>query len=143
MRYMLLVKATARFEAGIAGGSEYAQAWAAFREALEDAGALLAEEWLQPSASGVRIAYPAPGGRPELTAGPFARETGPVAGYVLIEAGSAEEATAWALRMPEPDDSGEVAIEVRELAEREGLRSWRTEAAAAELRDHLGMLRRL
>ncbi|MBO7748359.1 YciI family protein [Paenibacillus sp. MWE-103] len=143
MRYMLLVKATARFEAGIAGGAPHALAWTAFREALADAGALLAEEWLRPSASGVRIAYPAPGCRPELTAGPFVPETGTVAGYVLIEAGSAEEATAWALRMPEPDGGGEVAIEVRELAEREGPLNWRTEASAAELRDHLGMLRRL
>ncbi|NBD24242.1 YciI family protein [Paenibacillus glycinis] len=145
MRFMLVVKATGHSEAGLEPGSGWCRAMAAYRDALAGAGALVAEARLLPSASGVRIAYPVPGGAPVVTAGPFARETEPMAGYLLIDARSQEEAMAWAMRMPDPSGHGEGVIEVRELAEGEqgsSLRDWKAMAMEAELLDQMEMLKR-
>lgn len=145
MRFMLVVKATGHYEAGLEPGSGWSLAMAAYREALAGAGALVAETRLLPSASGVRIAYPVPGGAPEVTAGPFARETEPLAGFMLIDVRSQEEAMAWAMRMPDPSGHGEGVIEVRELAEGErgsGLRGWKARAMEADLPDRTEIRKR-
>ncbi|MBM7567094.1 YciI family protein [Paenibacillus sacheonensis] len=143
MRFMLLVKATGHSEAGIERGDDYDSAWMSYREAISGAGVLLADERLLPSASGVKISYPASGGPPEVTAGPFARETEPVARCVLIDVRTVDEAIAWALRMPNPSGCGARVIEVREAAEDEfALRVLRSQVFTTDLADGIERFRK-
>jgi hypothetical protein len=57
MRYMLLVKATRDFEAGIWPDETTLAEMAKFTEALVQAGALVTCERLTPSAQGARVRY--------------------------------------------------------------------------------------
>jgi hypothetical protein len=111
MRFMMLVKATKDFEAGVPLDEQMLSKMAAFTEELVKAGALLGSEKLQESAKGVRVRYA--NGKFSMTDGPFAETKELIAGFCLIEAKSREEAIAWAKRMPFED--GEV--EVRPLFE--------------------------
>lgn len=69
MRY--LFKATRHSEAGIKPKQKYSKAMASYNMEMARAGVLIAADKLQPSTSGVPIAYPVPGAASELTAGPF------------------------------------------------------------------------
>ncbi|RKP58090.1 YciI family protein [Cohnella endophytica] len=115
MRYLLMVKAGKHAEAGVMPSRELVDAMSEYNERLAQAGVLLAAEGLQPSASGIRIAYPMPGDHPVVTVGPFLEDKKLVAGYTLIDVGSEEEAVEWALRMPDPSGYGEGEIELRQL----------------------------
>ncbi|SEG75211.1 YciI family protein [Paenibacillus sp. UNC499MF] len=142
MRFMLIVQATGYSEAGVKPCREYAEAVAAYRKSLAEAGVLLAAEELRPSSAGIRIGYPTNGEEPEFEAGPFATGQGLPAGYTLIEVNSAEEAIGWARQMPVPPGLGTFGIEVRELAEQS---VWAKEtmnrALEADLKDQLDMLK--
>jgi len=117
MRYMLIVKATGYTEAGVRYSREYNEARAAYKESLARAGVLLADEALQPSATGVRIGYPVHGGEPEVTVGPFPIDQELIAGYTVIEVQLEEEAIDWARRMPVPSGPMAFGIELRKLEE--------------------------
>jgi hypothetical protein len=83
-------------------------AWNAFdREAIE-AGALIANEPLQPpsTARTIRIAE---NGEHTVTDGPFAETKEQLGGFCLMECESLEEAVGWARKVP----MGAGAIEVR------------------------------
>jgi hypothetical protein len=73
------------------------------------------------SASGIRISYPEPGGKPKVVDGPFTEAKEMIAGYTLIEVKSREEAIEWALRMPDPHGFGQGEIELRQVFEFEEL----------------------
>ncbi|HEY3191928.1 MAG TPA: YciI family protein [Solirubrobacterales bacterium] len=84
-------------------------AWNAFdREAIE-AGALIANEPLEPP-SGAKTIRIAENGEATVTDGPFAETKEQLGGFCLIDTGSLEEAIGWAKKVPMPPDS---AIEVR------------------------------
>jgi hypothetical protein len=106
MRYMLMVKATRDFEAGIWPDETTLAEMAKFTEALVQAGALVACERLTPSAKGsrVRCAHQ----KTSVIDGPFAETKEVIAGICLIEAKSLEEAIGWAKRIPFQD--GEVEV---------------------------------
>jgi hypothetical protein len=113
MRFMLLVKATADFEAGRLLDEQTMSKMADWNEALIATGAKLASDRLHPSAKGARVRYSH--GKIWVTDGPFAETKEIIAGYCLIQAKSLDEAVEWARRIP--FEEGEV--EVRPLMELE------------------------
>jgi hypothetical protein len=113
MRYMLLVKGTKDYEAGVLPDEATLSEMARFNEELVKAGALVACDRLQPSSRGLRIRFG--NGKFTITDGPFAETKELIAGYCMIQAKSMEEAIEWAKRIPLKE--GEV--EVRPLFELE------------------------
>jgi hypothetical protein len=111
MRFMMLVKSTKNFEAGVLPDEKLLSEMATWTEELVKAGAWLESGRLQPSSQGVRVRYAS--GKFTLTDGPFAESKELIAGFCLIEAKSREEAIEWAKRVPFQE--GE--IEVRPLYE--------------------------
>ena len=118
MRFMIIVKATARSEAGILPEEGLMAAMADYHEQLARAGVLLDGNGLQPSARGWRIRYS--GGRRTLIDGPFAETKELVAGYTIIQVRSREEAIEWTRRFPAPmGELQDAEIEVRQMFELE------------------------
>ena len=111
MRFMMLVKASKDFEAGVLPDEKMLSEMAKYTEELVKAGALLACERLQPSSKGVRVHYA--NGKFTVTDGPFAETKELIAGFCMIQAKSRDEAIEWAKRVPFQE--GEV--EVRPLFE--------------------------
>ncbi|MDF2714363.1 MAG: YCII-related [Paenibacillus sp.] len=141
MRFMMIVKATRHSEAGVGPTRELVDAMKAYNEELARAGVLLAAEGLHPSSGGMRIAYPVPGGKPNVTAGPFGEARELIAGFTLIDVKSEEEAYEWAIRMPDPHGFGEGEIELRQVYETaELIRDPRIRAMEADLHDQIDML---
>jgi hypothetical protein len=101
MKYMLII-------AGHEGGwedrtPEEAKAemgrWFAYTQELEDAGALLAGEGLQESATATTVRIREDGER-VVTDGPFAETKEQVGGFYLIECADLDEALEWAKKVP-------------------------------------------
>ena len=116
MRFIILVKATEKSEAGALPEDALISAMATYHEALAKAGVLLDASGFQPSARGWRVRYD--GGQRTVIDGPFPETRELIAGYTLIQVRSREEAMEWARRFPSPmgeRESGE--IEVRQLYE--------------------------
>jgi hypothetical protein len=111
MRYMLLVKSTKDFEAGVWPDEKMQSELNKWTEELVKAGARLGGGRLQPSSQGARVHYTK--GEFTVVDGPFAETKELIAGYCMIEAKSREDAIAWAKRIP--FQNGEV--EVRPLFE--------------------------
>ncbi len=106
MRFMMLVKASADYEAGILLDEKILSEMVKYNEELVKAGALLACERLQPSSKGARVRYAK--GKFSVIDGPFAETKELIAGFCLIQANSRDEAIAWAERVPFQE--GEVEI---------------------------------
>lgn len=120
MRFMIVVKATAKSEAQITPPADEAllAAMAAYHEALAGAGVLLDGAGLKPSSQGWRIRYD--GSTRSVIDGPFAETKALIAGYTLIQVRSREEALEWSRRYPNPAGEGVATeIEVRPLYELE------------------------
>jgi len=111
MQFMLLAKAHNKYEAGVLPDEKQLSEWAKFTEELVKGGAWLDFARLEPSSKGARVRYA--NGQVTVTDGPFAETKELIAGYVLIQAKSLDEAVAWAKRIPLQE--GEV--EVRPLFE--------------------------
>jgi len=142
MRFMLMVKATGYYEAGIDGGKELYAARAAFQDHMRAAGILQSSEELLPSASGIRVVFPPGGDAPAMLPGPFSPEQEWIAAYTVIDVETEEDALKWALRMPLPPGQGEHIVEVRRLASTvaDAALDARTKALSADLQDHLSLL---
>ncbi|MEK3805443.1 YciI family protein [Bacillus sp. FSL H8-0547] len=117
MLFMLIVKASKNSEAGNLPSSELMEAMTAYNEELVEAGVRVAAKGLHPSPNGIRISFPVPGENPVILEGPFTESTDLVAGFILIDVESREEAVKWALRMPDPQGHGEGQIELRQVFE--------------------------
>jgi hypothetical protein len=111
MRFMMLIKATKAFEAGVLPDEKLLSEMATWTEELLKAGARLEAGRLQPSSQGARVRYA--NGKFMVTDGPFAESKELIAGFCLIDAKSREEAIEWAKRVPFQE--GE--IELRPLYE--------------------------
>lgn len=112
MKFMLLVKADARSEAGMLPDAALLNAMGAYNEDLVRAGVLLAAEGLQASAKGARVYFDGRGRRVED--GPFAHTDELIAGFWLIQARSLDEAIEWVKRVPSLDGSP-AQIEIRQV----------------------------
>ncbi|PMS20017.1 hypothetical protein C0Z18_11395 [Trinickia dabaoshanensis] len=118
MRYMIMVRATARSEAGVMPEQALMAAMTTYHEELAKAGVLLDANGLKPSREGWRVRYS--GGTRTIVDGPFAETKELIAGYTLIQVRSREEALEWARRFPAPfGEAADGEIEVRPLFELE------------------------
>jgi hypothetical protein len=118
MRFMMLLKADKRTEAGELPSREDLEIMGKYNEELVKAGVLLDGAGLHPSSKGARVTFP--GGKPQVTDGPFPETKELIAGYWMIQVKSKEEAIEWAKRVPfdRIPNAGRVAeIELRQMFE--------------------------
>jgi hypothetical protein len=107
-----------------------------YNEELVKAGVLLAAEGLYDSSTGARVVYKA--GRRTVVDGPFTEAKELIAGFMLIQVKSMDEAIEWAKRCPVEyavlSDEEEAVVEVRPVAEAEELPTMNDELLAADRR---------
>ena len=115
MLFMIIVKASKNSEAGNLPSQELREAMTKYNEELVKAGVRIMAKGLHPSSNGIRLSYPTEGGTPVVTDGPFSDDV--VAGFILIDVKSREEAIEWAMRMPDPQGHGKGQIELRQVFE--------------------------
>lgn len=115
MLFMLIVKASRNSEAGNLPSPELMEAMTKFNEDLVKAGVRVMAKGLHPSSNGIRLSFPIPGEKPVVSEGPFTESQDLIAGFILIEVESKEEAVEWAMQMPDPQGYGEGQIELRQV----------------------------
>ena len=118
MRFMMIVKADKRSEAGVLPTRNDLETMGKYNEQLIKAGILVDAAGLQPSSKGARVVFQ--GGKPQVIDGPFAETKELIAGYWLINVKSKEEAIEWARKVPFaqlPNDGRAPEIEVRQMFE--------------------------
>lgn len=115
MLFMMIVKASKNSEAGKLPSNDLMEAMTKYNEELVKAGIRVYSKGLHPSSNGIRISYPKPGEKPVVSNGPFTESNDLIAGFILIDVKSREEAIEWALRMPDPQGHGEGQIELRQV----------------------------
>jgi hypothetical protein len=113
MRFMVIVKADLKSEAGVLPDKKLFAEMGKFNEELAKAGVMLAAEGLQPSSKGARVKFF--GSKRTVIDGPFSETKELVAGFWLWQVGSKEEAIEWLKRAPFQE--GEV--EIRQVFEAE------------------------
>ena len=117
MLFMIIVKASKNSEAGNLPSPELREAMNKYNDELAKAGVRVMAKGLHPSSNGIRISYPEHGENPVVTDGPFPETNELIAGFILIDVKSKEEAIEWAKRMPDPQGHGEGQIELRQVFE--------------------------
>src|SRR5205809_6531593 len=118
MRFMVIVKADKRTEAGVLPTAQELETMGAYNEQLIKAGILRDGAGLQPSSKGARVACR--NGTTVVTDGPFAETKELIAGYWIIDVKSKAEAIEWARRVPFqalPNDGREPELEIRQFYE--------------------------
>lgn len=116
MKYIVLIKANEKTEAGVMPSEQLLTEMGNFNEELVNAGVMLAAEGLHPSVKGARVKFQ--GGQYIVTDGPFAETRELICGFWIWQTKSLEEAIEWAKRIPNPDnENGEV--EIRQIGELE------------------------
>jgi hypothetical protein len=116
MRFMVIIKADANFEAGEMPSERLLAEFGKYNEELLRAGVLLACEGLHPSSNGARVKIS--GTKRTVVDGPFTETKELIAGFWLIQVTSKEEAIEWAKRIPNPDEV-DVEVEIRRVFEAE------------------------
>ena len=129
MRFMVIVKADEKSEAGELPSQELLATMTKYNEELVKAGVLLAGEGLHPSSRGKRVRFS--GSKRAVIDGPFAETKELIAGFWLIQCKSMEEAVEWVKRVPNPSPGTEAEIEIRQVFEAEDF----GEAFTPELRE--------
>jgi hypothetical protein len=118
MRFMMIVKASEKSEAGVMPEEALLAAMGRFNEEMVKAGVLLDGSGLQASSKGARIQFS--GDKRTVIDGPFTETKELIAGYWLIQVKSREEAIEWARRSPNPHGpNADTYIELRQLFELE------------------------
>ena len=131
MRFMMIVKAGEKSEAGVMPEEAMLDAMGRFNEEMVKAGVLLDASGLQPTSKGARIQFH--GSKRTVINGPFPETDELIAGYWIIQVKSREEAIEWALRSPNPHGEGAATnIELRQLFE---LEDFEPSAAADRMRE--------
>jgi hypothetical protein len=130
MRFMVIVHASKKSEAGVMPSTELLTTMGKFNEELVKAGVMQVGEGLHATSKGARIKFA--GGEAAVTQGPFPLTSDLIAGYWMIEVASKDEAIGWMKRAPfiggeeieirqiiTPDDFGEALTpELRAKGER-------------------------
>jgi hypothetical protein len=117
MRFMMIVKASKKSEAGVMPSEELISAMGKYNEELLKAGALVELSGLQPSSKGARVKFS--GEKRVVIDGPFAETKELIAGFWIIKAKSLAEAIEWAKKAPNPMPHEEGEIEIRPFFEME------------------------
>ena len=115
MRFMILVKADKKSEAGVLPDAKLLSDMGKYNEELIKAGVMLAGEGLHPSSKGARVKFS--GDKRTVIDGPFSETKELVAGFWLFEVKSREEAIEWVKRAPNPMPGTEPEIEIRQVYE--------------------------
>jgi len=116
MRFMVIIKADEKSEAGIMPSERLIAEMLKYNEELVKAGVMLAGEGLHPSSKGVRVRFN--GSKRSVVDGPFPETKELIAGFWLIQTKSREEAIEWVKRIPNPDNEV-FDVEVRQIFESE------------------------
>jgi len=116
MRFMIIIKADADFEAGEMPSERLLAEFGKYNEELLRAGVLLACEGLHPSSNGARVKIS--GTKRTVVDGPFTETKELIAGFWLIQVTSKEEAIEWAKRIPNPEGV-DAEVEIRRVFEAE------------------------
>ena len=117
MRFMVIIKADARSEAGIMPSQQLLAEMGKYNEELVKAGIMLAGDGLHPSRSGKRIRFSA--GKRTVVDGPFTETKELIAGYWIWQVRSMDEAVEWARRCPDPMPGEDAELEIRPIFEAE------------------------
>ena len=112
MRFMVLVKANKKTEAGVLPTREEFAEMGKFNELLAKDGVLLAGDGLQPSSKGARLRFD--GGRTTVTDGPFTETKELVAGFWIVQGKSKEEVVE---RFTHAPFDGGQELEIRQVFE--------------------------
>jgi hypothetical protein len=118
MRFMVIIKGNADYEAGVPPSPELMAAMGKLSEEMMKAGVVIANGGLMPSAHGARIALER--GKRTVIDGPFAEAKEVIGGFAIIEAGSKYEAIALAHRVIDVHvDAGikDMQMEIRPMFE--------------------------
>ncbi|HZZ71964.1 MAG TPA: YciI family protein [Pirellulales bacterium] len=114
MRFIVMVKANAAYEAGAMPKRELLEAMGKYNEELVQAGIMQAGEGLHPSSKGARVRFK--DGQATVIDGPFAETKELVAGFWLWKVASLQAAIDWVKRCPAPMGAGEEGlIEIRQI----------------------------
>ena len=132
MRYMVIVKADQRTEAGVQATEAELAEMGAYNEELVKAGVMLAGEGLLESSKGARVRFDADGGTTVID-GPFAETKELVAGFWILEVSSREEVIEWVKKAPFKGTE----IEIRQVASADDF----GDAMTPELREQEDRLR--
>ena len=117
MRFMAMVRAHKDSEAGVMPSKKHLTEMGNFNEELVKAGVMLEGEGLQPSSKGARVRFS--GSKRTVIDGPFAETKELIAGFWLLQAKSLQEAIEWIKRAPNPFETGDSEIEIRQVFEAE------------------------
>ena len=118
MRFMIIVKADKRTEAGEMPSENDLATMGRYNQSLIDAGVLVDAAGLQPSSKGARVGLK--DGKVVVTDGPFAETKELIAGYWIINVKSKAEAIEWAKKIPFnqlPNSGREAEVEIRQFFE--------------------------
>jgi hypothetical protein len=113
MRFMVIHKSNEDNEAGLRPSKELIENMGKLLQETAQAGVLLAGEGVHASSKGARLSYQ--GGTFTVTDGPFAEAKELIAGFVIIDVPSRQDAIAWAKRYAQV--LGDVEIEIRQVVE--------------------------
>lgn len=111
MRVMVIIKASAKSEAGVMPSEKMLADMGKFNEELVNAGIMLEGEGLHPTSKAKRVKFSE--GKRLVTDGPFAETRELIAGYWIWKVKSMDEAVEWAKRIP--FDEAEVESEEVDL----------------------------
>jgi class 3 adenylate cyclase len=116
VKFVILIKSTKDTEAGVLPTEDLLQAQLEYNESLMEAGVWVEGNGFRPTRDAWRVHYEPDGVR--IEEGPFDEE-GLIAGYLIMEVGSREEAMEWSTRMPKPAFPHEPGVhtEVRQFFE--------------------------
>ena len=115
MRFMILRKADDRTESGLLPPTEMIAAMGQYKAAMQSAGVYVAGDGLLPSARGARVHYR--NGDISVTDGPFSETKEMIAGFVVVDVPTLEDAVRWAAMCPSLCGCGEATIEVRQIVQ--------------------------
>ena len=113
MRFIVMALATKESEAAPPPKPEAFAAMQKYNEEAANAGILLAAEGLTASSQGARVRFS--GHKRTVIDGPFTETKELIAGFVIIQVKSREEAIEWVKRAPNVSPNGEGVVEIRKL----------------------------
>ena len=127
MRFMIIMKADKKSEAGVMPDEKLLTAMGKYNEALVKAGIMLEGEGLHPTSRGARVKFSRTG-KATVLDGPFSESKELVAGYWIWKCKSKDEAVEWVKKLGtfmieggvelKADDS-EPEVEIRQIFEAE------------------------
>src|SRR5215217_3265452 len=98
MRFMVIIKADEKTEAGVMPSQRLLTEMGKFNEELVKAGVMLAGEGLHPTSKAKRVKFSGP--NRTVIDGPFAETKELIAGYWIWKVKSMDEAVQWLERAP-------------------------------------------